>query len=121
MVLKKSIGIAIETSKDGVNIKKKYYRKNIGFFKLVEKIKLWPSRSGILHGIKSMKITGNIAEITTHCDENFVVWNSRNSRAARWLSNKWCVCACGKCKIPSWKIEKYSSTMMTQKWGSSLS
>lgn len=120
MVLKQSMGIAMATPKEAENKKKKYYRKNVSFFKLVEKIKLWPSRSGTLHGIRSMEITGKVAEITTHCGEKLIVWDSRNSRAARWLSNKWCACTCGKCKIPAWKIEKYSITMMTQKWGSSL-
>ncbi len=112
------ITTAIKNGEDSK--KQKYYRKNVGFFKLLEKIKLWPSRSGVLHSIKSLKISSNTAEITTFCGETFVVWNSRNSRASRWLRNKWSFCACGKCKIPDWKIEKYSSTMMTQKWGSGL-
>jgi pyrrolysyl-tRNA synthetase-like protein len=100
--------------------KKKYYRKNVSFFKLVEKIKLWPSRSGLLHGVKSITVTGKVAVVTTHCGETFTVWDSRTSKAARWLRNKWCAASCGQCKIPQWKIEKYSSTMMTQKWGSGL-
>jgi pyrrolysyl-tRNA synthetase-like protein len=102
------------------NIKKKYYRKNVEFFKLIEKIKLWPSRTGTLHGIKSIAVTGSKAEITTHCNESFVVNNSRNSRAARWMRNKWYCIECSKCKIPSWKLEKYSTTVMNQKWGSGL-
>lgn len=102
------------------NEKKKFYRKNVGFFKLIEKIKLWPARSGALHGVKSIKINGDTAEITTHCGETFTVYNSRNSRASRWLRNKWCSCACKACRIPDWKLEKYTKTMMTQKWGSSL-
>lgn len=53
--------------------KKRYYRKNVDFFKFVEKIKLWPSRSGNLHGIKSMTIRGNTAEIITHCNEKFQI------------------------------------------------
>ena len=88
--------------------------------KLVEKIRLWPSRSGVLHGIKSIRENGDTAEITTHCGEVFVVRNSRSSRAARWLRNKWCAARCKKCAIPDWKLAKYSSTMMTQKWGSGL-
>ena len=100
--------------------KKKYYRKNVPFFKLVEKIKLWPSRAGLLHGVKSIKINGDTAEIVTHCGEVFVVRNSRTSRSARWLRNKWCAGACKACQIPDWKLEKYSRTMMTQKWGSTL-
>jgi len=120
MSLKNNVDITREIQ-NGVNRKKqKYYRKNVGFFKLLEKIKLWPSRSGILHGVKSLKISSNTAEVTTFCGETFIVWNSRNSRASRWLRNKWCFCACGKCKIPAWKIEKYTVTMMTQKWGSGL-
>jgi pyrrolysyl-tRNA synthetase-like protein len=120
VTVNKGFALHIESQLSETNKKKKYYRKNVDFFKLVDKLKLWPARSGTLHGIKLIKITGNVAEITTHCNEIFVVWNSRTSRAARWLRNKWCICACKACKIPEWKIEKYTSTMMTQKWGSSL-
>ncbi|MCK9175566.1 MAG: pyrrolysine--tRNA(Pyl) ligase small subunit [Desulforhopalus sp.] len=105
---------------DDQDKKKKYYNKNVQFFKLIEKIKLWPSRAGVLHGVKSIEVNGKIAVVTTHCGEKFTVWNSRNSRSARWLRNKWCASTCNKCKIPQWKIKKYSSTMMTQKWGSNL-
>ncbi|ODA39939.1 pyrrolysine--tRNA(Pyl) ligase small subunit [Desulfosporosinus sp. BG] len=120
MSSKKNVDIT-KTLQDAENSRKqKYYRKNVGFFKLLEKIKLWPARSGVLHGIKSIKITSNTAEITTFCGESFLVWNSRNSRASRWLRNKLSFSACGKCKIPDWKIEKYTATMMTQKWGSGL-
>ena len=28
-------------------------------------------------------------DITTHCNKTSMVNNSRNSRAARWLRNKW--------------------------------
>lgn len=100
--------------------KKRYYRKNADFFKLVEKIKLWPSRTGTLHGIKSMVQRGNTAEIVTHCNETFIIHDSRNSRAARWLRNKWCIKVCPHCKIPEWKIEKYSTTVMSQHHGSAL-
>jgi len=100
--------------------KKRFYRKNVDFFKLIEKIKLWPSRNGTLHGIKSISIRGNTAEIVTHCNERFTVYNSRNSRAARWLRNKWCLHVCPACKIPGWKLEKYSSTGLSQHHGSNL-
>lgn len=100
--------------------KKRYYRKNVNFFKLIEKIKLWPSRTGMLHGIKSILIRGNVAEIITHCNEKFVVHNSRNSRAARWLRNKWHLNVCRACKVPDWKLEKYSSTGLSQYHGSNL-
>lgn len=92
---------------------KRYIYKNQGLFKLIEKIKLWPSRSGVLHGIKSIDQKGNMMTITTHCGESFTVYDSKNSRSARWLRNRWCTYACPKCKIPDWKMSKYSSTVFT--------
>jgi pyrrolysyl-tRNA synthetase-like protein len=101
-------------------IKDKYIRKQVDFFVLVEKIKLWPSRNGLLHGIKNIAVKGTIAEITTHCNERFMVRHSKRSRAARWLRNKWYFQACKKCSIPEWKIMKYSKTHFTQHRGSYL-
>ncbi len=113
--------VAITPESEGKkDAKKRYFRKNFLFFNLVEKLKLWPSRTGILHGVKSVEINGKIATITTHCGETFTVWDSRTSRAARWLRNKWCASSCSRCKVPQWKLEKYSATMMTQKWGARL-
>ena len=99
---------------------KRYYRKRVELFKLIDKIKLWPSRQGILHGIKSIEKMGEQARITTHCDKTFIVNNSRNSRAARWLRNKWFGKVCPICKIPDWKLEKYSSTRFRRHYGSML-
>lgn len=117
MKAEKNIPINLEVEKKE---KKKYYRKNVDFLKVIEKIKLWPSRSGILHGIKSLEVHGNRCKITTHCNMEFEVWTSKKSRSARWLRNKWAFCSCGKCNIPDWKIKKYSKTIMTKKWGSGL-
>lgn len=100
--------------------KKRFYRKNVDFFKLIEKIKLWPSRTGTLHGIKTITFRGNNAEIITHCNEVFTIRNSRKCRAARWLRNKWHLKVCKHCKIPDWKIEKYSKTTLNRFHGSSL-
>ena len=36
--------------------KKRTYRKNQPLFALIGKMKLWPSRRGILHGIRSMEV-----------------------------------------------------------------
>jgi pyrrolysyl-tRNA synthetase-like protein len=99
---------------------RRYYRKRVELFKLIDKIKLWPSRQGILHGIKSIEKMGEQARITTHCDKTFIVNNSRNSRAARWLRNKWFGKVCPICKIPDWKLEKYSSTRFRRHYGSML-
>jgi pyrrolysyl-tRNA synthetase-like protein len=99
---------------------RRYYRKRIELFRLIDKIKLWPSRKGILHGIRSIEKAGDQARITTHCNKIFMVNNSRNSRAARWLRNKWFKDVCSSCDIPGWKLEKYSSTRFKRHYGSLL-
>lgn len=97
--------------------KKRYYRKHVEMLELIDKIKLWPARGGCLHGIRKVERKGPYAEITTHCGESFVVRNSRNSRAARWLRNKWASRPCPKCKVPEWKLDKYSSTFFSEHYG----
>ena len=77
-------------------------------------------RRGVLHGIKSIDIISEKATITTHCNKMFLIVNSRNSRAARWLRNKWFTGTCGVCRIPEWKLEKYSSTRFERHYGSAL-
>jgi pyrrolysyl-tRNA synthetase-like protein len=99
---------------------KRYYRKRVEIFRLIEKIKLWPSHRGLLHGIRTVDVLGDQARITTHCNKTFVITNSRNSRAARWLRNKWFKGACGACRVPDWKLAKYSSTEFKRHYGSSL-
>mgnify|MGYP001370494188 CR=1 FL=1 len=99
---------------------KRYYRKNVELFALLDKMKLWPSRNGVLHGIRSIEYFGNYAVITTHCGKSMRINNSRNSRAARWLRNKWAVKPCPQCKVPDWKLEKYSKTFFDSNYGSDL-
>lgn len=91
----------------------RYLYKNQSLYMLINKIKLWPARSGVLHGVKSIENRGSSMVITTHCNETFVVWNSKKSRSARWLRNCWCKKPCGKCKIPEWKLDKYSQTVFS--------
>jgi pyrrolysyl-tRNA synthetase-like protein len=91
---------------------KRFYRKRVELFRLIDKIKLWPSRNGILHGIKTIEKMGDQAQITTHCNKTFT--------AARWLRNKWFKGVCGICRIPEWKLEKYSSTQFKRHFGSRL-
>lgn len=100
--------------------RKRYYRKRVDFFRLLSKMKLWPSRSGVLHGIKSIVKKGPYTEITTHCGHVFLTSTSKNSRAARWLRNKWAFRACPDCRVPDWKLEKYSKTFFDQHYGSTL-
>lgn len=92
---------------------RRYLYKNQSLFALIDKVKLWPSRSGVLHGVKSVTRRGNRIDIVTHCGEEFTVWNSRNSRSARWLRNRWFKRPCPRCKVPDWKLEKYTSTTFT--------
>jgi len=98
--------------------KKRFYRKRVELFRLIEKIKIWPSRTGLLHGIRTVERMGDTARITTHCDKTFMVNNSRNSRAARWLRNKWFSGACPDCRVPDWKLAKYSATQFERHHGS---
>ncbi len=100
---------------------KRYYRKRVELLRLIDKIKLWPSRQGVLHGIKTIEIIGDQARITTHCNKTFLITNSRNSRAARWLRNKWFKGACSVCRVPEWKLAKYSVTQFERHYGSALS
>jgi len=97
-----------------------YYRKQIPLFRLIEKMKLWPSRQGILHGIKAFEVRGSYAFLITHCGRKIGVRNSKNSRSARWLRNKWFSQACPECAIPEWKLKKYSETVFKRRWGSLL-
>ena len=99
---------------------KRYYRKRVHLLSLIEKIKLWPSRKGILHGIRSIEKLGDQARVITHCNRDFLINNSRNSRAARWLRNKLFIGVCPKCGVPEWKLEKYDSTRFSRHQGSLL-
>jgi pyrrolysyl-tRNA synthetase-like protein len=107
-------------SSKGKTGKKRFYRKRVELFSLIDKIKLWPSRAGLLHGIRTVEKMGETARITTHCNKTFTVNNSRNSRAARWLRNKWFSGACPDCRVPEWKLAKYSSTQFKRHHGSDL-
>jgi len=100
--------------------KARYYRKQVPLFLLVDKLKLWPSRRGILHGIKSFDERGSYAVVITHCNKHMVVHDSKTSRAGRWLRNKWYAEACPQCRIPEWKLQKYAATHFKRGYGSHL-
>lgn len=102
------------------SVKKRYYRKRVRIFNLIQQIKLWPTRTGQLHGIRAIEILGETARLTTHCNKELTISNSLNSRAGRWLRNKWYVRVCSQCQVPKWKLEKYSSTLFNRHQGSML-
>jgi len=74
---------------------------------MVSTIKLWPSRTGILHGVRDVEDLGAFIRITTHCGSTIMARTSRRSRAARWLRNRWTKGICRYCRIPEWKIKRY--------------
>jgi pyrrolysyl-tRNA synthetase-like protein len=98
----------------------RYYRKRVHLLNLIDKIKLWPSRKGILHGVRSIERMGEQARVSTHCNKVFIIHNSKNSRAARWLRNKLFVGVCAHCAVPEWKLEKYNATRFKRHQGSLL-
>ncbi len=98
----------------------RYFRKRVELFRLIDKIKLWPSRKGLLHGIRTIEKHGDMAVVTTHCSKAFTINNSRNSRAARWLRNKWFRGVCPVCRVPEWKLAKYASTRFHRHHGADL-
>ncbi|NIQ06588.1 MAG: hypothetical protein GWO20_12935 [Candidatus Korarchaeota archaeon] len=77
-------------------------------FSLVSKIKLWPSQKGILHGVIKVESLGQFIRVTTYCKEVILVKDSRRSRVARWLRNRWVVAVCKDCRIPEWKLKRFS-------------
>jgi pyrrolysyl-tRNA synthetase-like protein len=90
--------------------KQRFIRKNQDPYLIVSRIKLWPSRKGILHGIRSVKQHGNLMVVITHCNQKARVRCSKNGRLVRWLRNKWFEKACHQCRVPGWKLDKYSRT-----------
>jgi len=86
----------------------KYRAKHVGLFTSVDKIKLWPSRSGLLHGVREVKGSGDWIIVSTHCGETFKVRDSKNGRVHRQLKNHSYKGVCKKCAIPGWKLEKFN-------------
>jgi len=110
----------MEPEKKAKAAAQRYYRKRVHLLNLVDKIKLWPSRKGILHGVRSIEKMGDQARLTTHCNKVFIIHNSKNSRAARWLRNKLFTGVCPQCAVPEWKLEKYNATRFKRHQGSLL-
>ena len=90
--------------------KKTYFRKREELFTVLQKVRLWISRNGTLHGLRSVRQRGSYLEITTYCGQNLRIKNSKTSKVSRWLRNKWYVTPCPNCRVPQWKLEKYSLT-----------
>ncbi len=92
----------------GSYLRAKYQRRHMRLFEAVDKIRLWPSRSGRLHGVKNVQVNGEWIILTTHCGLIFRIRNSNNGRGVRQLKNRWYKEVCKRCGVPNWKIEKYT-------------
>ena len=90
--------------------KKRTVRRHTDPYSVIEKVKLWPSKTGQLHGVRSVKLRGGFVELQTHCGQSIRMRNSRNSRVARHLRNKIYEKPCSRCRIPAWKLEKFGET-----------
>lgn len=91
---------------------KKYtVRKHAAPYEVVDKIKLWPSKTGVLHGVRAVRLKGGLIEVETHCGQSFRVRNSKTSRIARHLRNKIYEKPCRRCRIPAWKEKKFAETV----------
>lgn len=89
---------------------KRTVRRHAEPYRVVDKIKLWPSKTGVLHGVRSVRLKGGMIEVHTHCGQSARVRNSRNGRLARYLRNKCFERVCPQCRIPAWKIAKFEET-----------
>jgi pyrrolysyl-tRNA synthetase-like protein len=85
-------------------------RRHADPYSVIAKIKLWPSKTGIIHGVRSVKLKSGVVELQTHCGQSIRMRNSRNSRVARHLRNKVYERPCPDCRIPSWKLDKFVDT-----------
>ncbi|MDR1298173.1 MAG: hypothetical protein LBO05_12575 [Deltaproteobacteria bacterium] len=99
---------------------KRYLRKRQNLLAMVDKIKLWPSRQGVLHGVREVLPTARGFRVTTHCGLVFSVRDSPNSRAARWLRAKQYAHSCPACRVPDWKMSKYGATVFSKQMGRML-
>jgi pyrrolysyl-tRNA synthetase-like protein len=83
-------------------------------YNLVAKVKLWPSKSGVLHGVRSVENLGIKLRIITYCGDVILLKNSRRGRGHRWIRNRYEATTCHRCGIPSWKIERFLKGRLSQ-------
>ena len=76
-------------------------------YTMMDKAMLFVTKNGKLHGIKSLGRKGAFILLYTHCDQEFKIRDSRNSKTARWLRNGYVHRSCKSCDIPRWKVAKF--------------
>jgi pyrrolysyl-tRNA synthetase-like protein len=75
---------------------------------LVDELGFFISRTGRLHKVSSMVEQGYYVRLSMKCGQCTIVRNSRQSRATRWLRNKWMRKPCRGCKIKSGDISRFT-------------
>ena len=74
---------------------------------LVNELGFFISRSGRLHKVSSMVEQGDYLKLSMKCGQCIIVRDSRQSRATRWLKNKWMKKPCRGCKIQSGDLSRF--------------
>src|SRR5665648_848899 len=68
--------------------KQRYLRRQKDPFTIVQQIKLWPSKNGILHGVRSVKLKSGRIVCKRHSCRTLDQSKSKNIRFARHLRNE---------------------------------
>jgi pyrrolysyl-tRNA synthetase-like protein len=93
----------------GSNLRyEKLIKRNKSLYDVLDKVKLWVSRTGTLHGIRTITYHGEWIDITTHCGREIRVHDSKRGRGKRQLEYRYYKKVCRECKVPDWKIAKYT-------------
>ncbi|MCP8307830.1 MAG: hypothetical protein H3Z52_01050 [archaeon] len=74
---------------------------------LVNELGFFVSRSGRLHKVSSIVEHGDYVKLLMKCGQCIIVRDSRQSRATRWLKNKWMRKPCRSCKIKSGDLSRF--------------
>ncbi|MEM3437132.1 MAG: pyrrolysine--tRNA(Pyl) ligase small subunit [Nitrososphaerales archaeon] len=75
---------------------------------LINELGFFVSRSGRLHKISSIIGYGDYLKLSMKCGQCMIVRNSRRSKAARWLKNKWMKKPCKSCKINAGDLLRFT-------------
>jgi pyrrolysyl-tRNA synthetase-like protein len=75
---------------------------------LVNELGFFVSRSGRLHKMSSITGYGDYLKLYTECGQCIIVRDSCQSRAARWLRNKWMKKPCRGCKIKAGDLSRFT-------------
>lgn len=75
---------------------------------LVNELGFFVSRSGRLHKTSSITRHGDYLKLSMKCGQCIIIRDSRQSRATRWLRNKWMKKPCRGCKIKTEDLSRFT-------------